>query len=48
MGDRRGTHRILVRTSEEDRPLGKPRRRYENIITMHPENLDGEAWTGLI
>jgi hypothetical protein len=32
MGERRGAHRALVRKSEGRTPLGRPRRRWENII----------------
>jgi hypothetical protein len=33
-GDRRNAYRILVGKSEEMRPLGKPRRRWESNIKM--------------
>jgi hypothetical protein len=32
MGRRRGIYRILVRKPEEKRPMGRPRRRWENNI----------------
>jgi hypothetical protein len=32
MGDRRGVYRVLVGISEGKRPLGRPRRRWEDNI----------------
>ena len=38
MGERRGVYRVLVGKSDGRRPLGKPRRRWEdNIKTDHQE-----------
>ena len=34
MGEERGVHRVLVGKSEGKRPLGRPRRRWENNIKM--------------
>jgi hypothetical protein len=34
MGERRGAYRILVGKPERKRPLGRPRRRWENNIKM--------------
>jgi len=34
MGKRRGVYRVLVRRPEGKRPLGKPRRRWEDNIKM--------------
>ena len=34
MGQRRGVHRILVLKSEGKRPLGRPRRKWEDNINM--------------
>jgi hypothetical protein len=34
MGEKRGAFRILVGRSEGRRPLGRPRRRWEDNITM--------------
>jgi len=34
MGERRGLYRVLVGKPEGKRPLGKPRRRWENNIKM--------------
>ena len=34
VGERRGVYRVLVGKSEGKRPLGRPRRRWEDNITM--------------
>jgi hypothetical protein len=34
MGERRGVYKVLVRTPEGKRPLGRPRRRWEDNIKM--------------
>jgi len=34
MGDRRGVYRVLVAKTECKRPLGRPKRRWENNIKM--------------
>ena len=34
MGERRGKYGVLVGTPEEQRPLGRPRRRWEDNIKM--------------
>jgi len=34
MGEGRGVHRVLVGKPEGKRPLGRPRRRWEDNITM--------------
>jgi hypothetical protein len=34
MGERRGAYRVLVGKSEGKRPLGRPRRRWQNNIKM--------------
>jgi len=34
MGEGRGVHRVLVRKSEGKRPLGRPRRRWEDNIKV--------------
>ena len=34
MGERRGVNRVLVRKPEGMRPLGRPRRRWEDNIKM--------------
>jgi len=35
-GGERGVYRVLMGKPEGKRPLGKPRRRWENNITMDP------------
>ena len=47
MGERRGANRVLVGKPEGKRLLGRPRRRWEDILKWIFERLDG-AWTGLI
>jgi len=42
-----GAHRILVEKPEGKRPLGRPRRRWEDNIKMDLKRNVG-AWTGLI
>jgi hypothetical protein len=39
MGDRRDAYRILVRKSEGNIPLGRPRRRCEGKINMDLKEL---------
>jgi hypothetical protein len=40
MGDRRGVFRVLVENPEGNRPLGRPRRRWENDIKMDLQEVD--------
>jgi hypothetical protein len=42
MGEDRGVHRVLVGKPEGKRPLGRPRRRWEDNIKM---DLEG-SWRG--
>jgi hypothetical protein len=42
MGDRRAAYNVLVGRSEGKKPLGRPRRRWED----HIKKCDGEAWIG--
>jgi hypothetical protein len=44
MGDRRGAYRVLVGRPEGKRPLGRPRRRYEDNITMDIPEVE---WGGM-
>jgi len=37
--ERRSAYRILVEKPEEKRPLGRPRRRWENNINMVPQEM---------
>jgi hypothetical protein len=41
MGEERGVHRVLVGKPEEKRPLGKPRRRWEDNIKMDLQEVEG-------
>ena len=49
MGEGRGMHRVLVGKPEGKRPLGKPRRRWEDNIRMDLQEvgLGYEDWIGL-
>jgi hypothetical protein len=49
MGEERGVCRILVGKSEGKRPLGRPRRRWEDNIRMDLQELGcgGMDWIGL-
>ena len=39
MGKRRGVYRVLVGKPEGKRPLGRPRRRWEDIMKMDVEKV---------
>jgi hypothetical protein len=41
MGEYRGLHRVLVGKPEGKRPLGRPRRRWENNIKMDFQEVGG-------
>ena len=41
MGQRRGVHRVLVGKPEGKRPLGRPRRRWEDNIKMDLQEMRG-------
>ena len=41
IGEGRGVHRILVGKPERKRPLGRPRRRWENYIKMDLQEVGG-------
>ena len=43
MGDGRGAYRVLVGDMRGKRPLGRPRRRWENNIKM---DIQEEGWRG--
>jgi hypothetical protein len=49
VGERRGIYRVLVGTPEGQRPLGRPRRRWEDNIKMDPQEVGcvGMDWIGL-
>jgi hypothetical protein len=46
MGERRGAYRVLVGKFEAKRPLGKPRSRWEDNITMDFQEVvcEGMDW----
>ena len=41
MGEERGVHRVLVRKPEGKRPLGRPRRRWEDNVKMDLQEVGG-------
>ena len=41
MGEGRGVHRVLVRKPEGKRPLGRPRRRWEDNTKMDLREVGG-------
>jgi hypothetical protein len=48
MGDEREMHRVLVGKSEGKRPLGRPRRRWEDNIKMDVQDVGGgTGWSWL-
>jgi hypothetical protein len=47
-GESRGAHRALVGKPEGRRPLGRPRRRWENNIKMDLHEVGGGALTGSV
>jgi len=49
MGDRRGVYRVLVGKHEGKRPLGRPRRRWQDNTKMDLQEvgLEGMDWTDL-
>jgi len=48
MGEGRGVHRVLVGKPEGKRPLGRPRRRWEDNIKMDLREVGrGEDWMEL-
>jgi hypothetical protein len=46
MREDRGVHRVLVKKPEEKRPLGRPRRRWEDIIKMDIQEVRGVVGNG--
>ena len=60
MGEGRGVYRVLVGKTEGKRPLGNPRRRWEDNITMDLQEVgcggmdwielaqDRDRWRGLV
>jgi hypothetical protein len=49
MGEGRGVYRVLVGKPEGKRPLGRPRRRCEDNVTMDLQEVECgcEKWIGL-
>ena len=43
MGEGRGVHRVLVGKPEGKRPLGRPRRRWEDNVKMDLQEVGGGA-----
>jgi hypothetical protein len=48
MGEGRGAYRTLMGRPEGRRPLGRPRRRWEDNIKMDLQEVGWGAWIGLI
>jgi hypothetical protein len=46
MGEGRDVHRVLVGKPEEKRPLGRPRRRWEDYIKIDLQEVGGVRGTG--
>ena len=46
MGEDSGVHRVLVGKSEGKRPLGRPRRKWEDILRWIFRKLEGVVGTG--
>jgi len=46
MGKGRGVYRVLVGKPEGKRPLGRPRRRWEDNIKMDHQEVGCGVWTG--
>jgi hypothetical protein len=49
MGEGRGVYRVLVGKPEGKRPLGRPRRRWEDNVRMDLQEVENgcEDWIGL-
>ena len=45
-GEGRGVYRVLVGKPEGKRPLGRPRRRWEDNIKMYLQEVGCGVWTG--
>ena len=43
-GEGKGVHRVLVRKPEGKRPLGRPRRRWEDDIMMDLQEVGGGGY----
>jgi hypothetical protein len=47
MGEDRKVYTVLVRNTEGKRPLGRPRRRWEDGIRMDRRDIGCEVWSGV-
>jgi hypothetical protein len=47
MAEGKGVYRVLVGKPEGKRPLGRPRRRWEDSIKMDLQEVGWGVWTGL-
>jgi hypothetical protein len=47
MEERRGTYKAVVGKPEGNRPLGRPRHRWEDNIKMDLLEVGWGAWTGI-
>jgi len=47
-GGKRCARKVLMGESEGGKPLGRPRRRWEDNIKIDPKKWVGRAWTRLI
>jgi hypothetical protein len=47
LGEERGVYRFLVENPEGKRPLGRPRRRWEDNIRIDLQEVGCGVWTGL-
>jgi hypothetical protein len=47
MGERRGVYRVLMGKPEGKRPVGRPRRRWEDNIKMDLQEVECVVWNGL-
>ena len=45
-GERRGAYRVLMGKPEGRRLLGRPRRRWEDNIKMHLQEVGWGTWAG--
>jgi hypothetical protein len=45
MGERRGVYTVLMEKPEGKRPLGRPRRRWEDNIKMDIQEVKWRVWT---
>ena len=46
IGERRGVYEVLVGKTERKRPLGRPRRSWEDNIKIDVQEVVCGAWTG--